>query len=134
MKYVNTCLVFILIVLWIGTGCLSQKEDQPIITVVDSLFVALQQKNNKQHILKLSEKNSPAEKIFSEETLYIGTLINKKIKLLNMDNNNALVQVSFQYNDGFHSLDQGNHDSNDVIMLTLVKKNNEWKIWNIEKE
>ncbi|MDQ0896804.1 MULTISPECIES: hypothetical protein [unclassified Paenibacillus] len=125
--------IIIHIILFTGIGCSSQKEDQTITTVIDLFFNAIQEENNKLNLLKLTEKNSPAEKIFTDEPFYIGKLIEKPINILKANNKNAVVEVSFLYNDGFHSLDQGNHDSNEVIVITLMKKNNEWKILNVEK-
>jgi len=126
--------MIILMALLTATGCSSQKEEQAITTVVNLLFTALQQEHNKHLVIKLAEKNTPAENIFAEENLYIGTLISKEIKSLQANNNNAEVRVRFKFNDAWHSLDQGNHDQNEVIIITLIKTSKAWKISNIEKE
>ncbi|ULL16028.1 hypothetical protein DVH26_17190 [Paenibacillus sp. H1-7] len=126
-------LLFLLILILAASGCSRQSEDTDITKVIDSLFTAMQTES-KLPLLGLAETNSPAFKVFSEENLYIGTLINREVKSMQVNRNHAVVKVSFQYNDGFHSLDNGNRDQNEDIIVTLDMKNKEWKISNIQKE
>ncbi|WP_284644736.1 hypothetical protein [Paenibacillus silviterrae] len=126
--------VILLLLLGATAGCSSQKEEQARIkTVVDLFFSALQQENHKEEATGLTERGSTAEALLAKESLYIGKLIQQSTEFLQIRHNYAEVEVNIQFNDGFRSLDHGNRVSKEVVILTLVKKKNEWKISRIEK-